>query len=791
MRMAAIFVATLSSLIAVARDKVTLRYVCTDSAESLTVIQRICAEFEAAHPDIHIKVEPVLSGTDYRNKLLAMTAANLAPDLARLGQNDFLSFARRGVLVPLDDLVASSPDVRLADYYPNTVHYFRYGGPLYVLPRATAPTGLIFYNKRLFREAGLAYPDGNWTWAYKPRQERGAACFTNCLDKLTKRSATGKVIQFGGGAAWPQLWFGTLVLSRGLSLWDNDEHPTKLNATDPAVVELFTFASDTLNRYHWIPSMNDLSTNNSNIHDEFVKGHVAMMQSGAWECLKLRKEMQDDWDVTTFPAYEGQPARSPGELTGTGIFAATKHRAEAWEFCKWMSGVHGMIRLAEAGLDQPALRSLAQSDVWSPGPTSPPERRIPAHLGITDAAAMSVTLHLTPEYFTDIVNLYDGAAYDVLTGVGTPLARLQDVQEKGSKRLAFALRRDASKPYPFYPAVATACLIVLAGVLWVYLPERKVKLTRKARKESRSAYLFLIPWLGGLGMTLGPMIYSFLVSFSDSDIIRAPKWVGLGNYVEAFDAGRDDTLLISIKVTFAYAAVSIPLGIALALSLALLLNQKVRGVPIWRAIYYIPSLTSGVAVSLIWMKVFNPETGLLNGLIYGPDGARNLLGLGTFLSNVAGTPGQPINWLGNPKTVLPAFVLMGLWGAGGGTIIFLAGLQGISPSYHEAAILDGASMWRKFRSVTLPLLTPTIFFSLITGVIGALQVFTQAFVMTSGGPDRATMFYMLNLYNKAFGELRMGYASALAWILFVIILIITAIQLRGSKRWVHYEGEMK
>jgi multiple sugar transport system permease protein len=227
------------------------------------------------------------------------------------------------------------------------------------------------------------------------------------------------------------------------------------------------------------------------------------------------------------------------------------------------------------------------------------------------------------------------------------------------------------------------------------------------------------------------------------------------------------------------------------LGLALLLNQKVRGVPLWRALYYIPSLASGVATSLIWMKVFNPETGLLNALIYGPNGDQNFLGLGTFLSNLAGTPDRAINWLGNPATVLPAFIIMGMWGAGGGTIIFLAGLQGISTTYYEAATLDGASAWRKFRSVTLPLLTPTLFFSVITGVIGALQVFTQAFIITDGGPDRATMFYMLNLYKKAFGELKMGYASALAWILFVIILIITVIQLRGSKRWVFYEGDLK
>jgi multiple sugar transport system permease protein len=162
-----------------------------------------------------------------------------------------------------------------------------------------------------------------------------------------------------------------------------------------------------------------------------------------------------------------------------------------------------------------------------------------------------------------------------------------------------------------------------------------------------------------------------------------------------------------------------------------------------------------------------------------------------MLSNFVGTPGEQINWLGNTKTVIPAFIIMGLWGAGGGTIIFLAGLQGISQTYYEAATLDGAGIWRKFRNVTLPLLTPTLFFSLVTGVIGALQIFSQAFVMTQGGPDRSTMFVMVLLYGRAFGELKMGNASAIAWVLFVIILAITLVQFVLARKWVYYEGDLK
>jgi multiple sugar transport system permease protein len=766
---------------------VEIRYACTDGAESVVYINQIVSEFEKAYPNVRVKVEPVVSGADDKNKLLAMVAANVAPDVARMGQGDFASFASRNAILPLDPFLRQSPEVRLGDYYPNVVRYFSADGQLWVLPRAITSSGLVFYNKRLFREAGLPDPDGKWTWDFEPRPALGSKDFLTVLNRLTKRAPDGKTIQFAYASSWPQLWMQTLLNSSGKSLWNNDDHPTQMTATDPDVVKVFMLASDTVNRYHWLPSNSDISTNNSSVHDEFVKGHIAMLQSGAWECKKLREEMKDPWDVTVVPAFRNDPIRTLGELTGTAIFSSTKHPQECWEFVKWMSGPHGMIPLARAGLDQPAIRSLALSTNWLPVGVAP------ANLKVTDVAAAAVTLHPTPEYFGSILDACGGVQYDVLTGAGDPAEKLRNLQETQNVELALILKRRAStQPFPFLPALLVGISIALAAIVWVYLPERGVRLSSSEKKESRSAYLFLAPWIVGLlGFTVGPMIYSFLLSFAESDIIQTPKWRGLGNYIDAVDVGRDDTFWISLKVTFSYAILSIPLGIAAALALALLLNQKVKGVPLWRAIYYIPTLASGVAVSLIWMKVFNPETGLLNGLIYGSDGHRNLLGLGTLLSNLAGTPDKPINWLGNAHTVIPAFVIMGLWGAGGGTIIFLAGLQGISQTYYEAATLDGAGVLKRFRNVTLPLLTPTIFFALVTGVIGALQAFTQAFVMTSGGPDRATMFYVLNLYNEAFGHLHMGYASALAWILFLIILAITALQLGLGKRWVFYEGDLK
>jgi len=788
-RLAALTVGSAAALVALA-EPVTLRYSVTDSADSLKIVQQIVAEFEAENPDIKIKIEPVVD--NYGQKLMAMYAGRVAPDVARMAPQDYLPLAARNALLPLDEFIAQDGDVKLEEYYPNMVGFFRYEGKLYALPREVAPTGIVYYNKRLFDEAGLPYPSPDWTWTYAPRPNLGNRDFVHLAERLTKKDARGRVTQYGFSTAWPQLMFDTLMLSRGLKLWDSNERPTKLNATDPEVVALMNFASDFVNQRKWAPSQIDLASAGTSQRDLFTQGKLAMFQSGPWEILQFRKEMtgpNSNWDIVVFPAYAGSVNRTKGEGSGTSIFASTRYPEQAWRFVKWMSGPKGMVPLARAGLNQPAIRRLAnQPGVWLPAADAPPAERKPAGIAITDRAAESMVIDIVPEYFRPVAQRCQGVAFDVLSGVKPPIETLQALQRDGTRDLENAMRRLETKPYPVAAAWVLGVLIIVAGIAWIYWPERKRTLTPQERKENRSAYLFLIPWFLGLGLTFGPMVYSLFMSFAESDIIQPPKWVGLRNYTDAFFV--DDSVPISIRQTFVFALFAIPLGLIASMALALLLNQSVRGVPMYRALFYIPSLASGVAMSLIWMRVFDPNAGLLNHFLYHgfPFGT---MGVGNMLSAWVGKPDEPLNWLGNTKTVIPAFVIMGMWGAGAGTVIFLAGLQGISTSYYEAATLDGAGPWRKFRNVTLPLLTPTIFFSLITGVIGTLQVFTQAVVMTDGGPDRATLFYMVNLYRAAFNDLKMGYASALAWILFVIILIITAIQLKGAKRWVYYEGELK
>jgi len=773
-------------------DPVTIRFACPYGGDNLKLLNRQVRDFEASHPSIHIKLEPIAD--NYDNKMLAEYAANVAPDCAVFSANTIITFSSRGALKSLTDFPdINSSEVDLKGRYSTIVDALTLDGKLYALPRDLGCTAIIYYNKRLFREAGIPYPDGSWTWDTKIRPELREKDFIWTMRQLTRKKP-GSVVpyQFGLAAAWPQLWMETLLVSSNVRMWDNDAKPTKLFLTDPKVVDVFQFAADCLNTYHWMPSNNDVTLGSgSTMQDEFRKGRIAMLQSGAWEIRDMRKKMTEDWDIAPFPRNaHAEAPYLPGEGGGLGIFNTSNHPKETWEWIKWYCGPIGTTAIAQTGETQPSIRALA----LKPGVWLPPVgvHMAPDHLIITDALAQRVYYRHLPQWFSaGVQGDLGGAYYAVLSGEKSAKEMLSKLQADEPAKLALAIRRADGPPYPFAKGLAAGIAIVVALVAWVYLPEFKKRLSRSEREESRSAYLFLIPWFCGIALTLGPMIYSLLLSFADSDIIQTPKWRGIGNYADLLNPHVDDTLFVSLKQTFLFAGLSIPAGIVSALSLALLLNQKVKGIPLFRSLYYLPSLASAVAMSLIWMRLFDKDQGLINAFLYGADGRSGFLHLGPFLSNLIGTPGQTINWFGNTKTVIPAFIIMGLWGAGGGTIIFLGGLQGISTSYYEAATLDGAGIVKKFWKVTLPLLTPYVFFSLITGVIGALQVFGQAFVITSGGPDRATLFAVVWLYDQAFGQLKMGYASAIAWILFAVIMVFTVLQLAVAKRWVFYEGDFK
>ena len=286
-------------------------------------------------------------------------------------------------------------------------------------------------------------------------------------------------------------------------------------------------------------------------------------------------------------------------------------------------------------------------------------------------------------------------------------------------------------------------------------------------KRALEGYMFISPWIIGFAIfTAGPLIGSFTISLTEWNIVGTPRFIGLKNYEAML---QDKLFWQSLKVTTLY-LFNVPLNLTLGLLLAILLNQKVRGLGIFRTIFYLPSVTAGVATSLLWMWIFNPRFGMIN-----------------ILLKEVGITGPA--WLGSETWALPALIIMSMWGVGGGMLIYLGALQGIPTALYEAATLDGAGAWRKFLHITIPMITPVLLLNLIMGIISSFQVFTQAYIMTQGGPNYATLFFVLYLYQQAFRWFNMGYASALAWVLFLIILICTYLVLHTSSRWVYYENE--
>lgn len=294
--------------------------------------------------------------------------------------------------------------------------------------------------------------------------------------------------------------------------------------------------------------------------------------------------------------------------------------------------------------------------------------------------------------------------------------------------------------------------------------------TQQGARKALWGYFFIAPWLIGLLVFVGgPILASLYLSFTTYDMLSAPRWVGLANYQRAFS--QDPLFWPSLGRTFYFAVVFVPLSLAGSLFLAMLLNQRLRGTNLFRTAFFLPSLTPGVALSVLWLWLLHPKLGPVNQIL-------QLIGLG----------GYP--WLTDSSTVIPSIILISLATStgGGAMLIFLAGLQGVPKELEEAAIVDGAGAVTKFRHVTLPMITPTLFFNLILGIIAALQVFTVAFVATNGGPDYGSWFIALHIYQQAFPYLRLGYGATLAWIFLVIVLLLTSINFILSRRWVFYRG---
>ena len=566
---------------------------------------------------------------------------------------------------------------------------------------------------------------------------------------------------------------------------------------DPKIVEALEWLTDcydALGGYSAVSAME--SSYQGGWLDPFLTGRVAMRIDGNYFLITVaqyNRQMEFGVAPAPMPQAELAKGRQPISWLGGWVYAipsTARNKDAAWKFIKWMVSRDAFL------LQENMRRDIAASQGQIFVPQLSPRKSVNAEyykeyvtgrppLPQRYAQAYDVFLDLLPRsYYRPVTpvgqllwNEHRRATERALSHNATPREALDRGTRVVQAQLDEVFAPPPGPPVRWGPILLAyaAALVLGAGGLAVYA-YRCGRAKGYFRRQWYAGWAAASPWmLGFVIFTGGPMLFSLIMSFTQYDVINPAHWAGGANYKEL---AKDPLFYKSLGNT-AFMAMGVPLGIVVGLALALLLDAGVRGLSVYRTLFYLPAIVPAVAASILWLWVFHPTGGLINAVLAVTGWDRTLAGWGFDV---------PLKWLQQESLAKPALILMGLWGAGAGMLIWLAGLKSIPEELYEAAAIDGAGPLRRFLYVTLPMLTPYIFFNLIMGTIGVFQAFTQAYIMTEGGPNDATLFYAYNLFNQAFRYLRMGYASALAWVLFAIIMALTLIQLKTSKRWVHYEA---
>ncbi|MCX7019143.1 MAG: extracellular solute-binding protein [bacterium] len=726
--------------------KTKLRYLSWETSyEQIDLLKKLVAAFEQRHPDITIQIEATTGAT---RVFLTDAAAGVPPDVMYVTTEYLAQFVDKGVVLPLDELIARD-NISMSIFLPQTVKCCTFDNKLYAYPIHFS-TDALFYNKRIFDERHVPYPDESWTW-----QTYFDAATTLTID----RNGDGRIDVFGALA--PD--YGLLVASFGGKVFNDDL--TRCVVDSPEGLAAFKYAVAMYGRQAPTAAQ-AMDTNEIQL---FANQKLAMYVGRTWMLPQLIRTTQDvSWDVAPVP--KGKTRCCMLAVGGNCIALGTQHQEAAWEFVKFYSSIEGQELLGLQKNCTPALDKLAHSSDYF---LAPPPASIRVFLDAINYAGKIVPDTFWGAEFGSLI--WQPAIEHTRTDRNfTPAMAIREVQQRANEMLE-NIRTDRARGYKPEAGAGNASFLFYFMVGLMILGGLCLLLVARTNRRYWEGYMFISPWLVGFILfTFGPVLASLYLSFCRYDLLSPPHWTGLENLRQLF---ADPLFGRSLLNTLYYCALTVPLSLVFSLLLALMLNVKMRGSYTFRAIYYLPALTSGVAVSLLWRWIFNPDLGLFNSF------------LGFF-----GVKGP--DWLTSPAWAMPAIIIMSVWGAlGGPMLIYLAGLQGIPQQLYEAADIDGANRWQKFRSVTVPMLSPSIFFNLIMAIIGSFQVFTTVFVMTSnagasiepGGPENSTLVYVLNLYQTGFRYLSMGKACAMAWILFLIILALTLWNYHMSRRWVHYE----
>lgn len=726
------------------------------------IVRGMIESFEKQNPDVRVIRTNTGSPAQLATKLQTMLASGEPPDLFYLPFEKVAAIASNNVLEDIEpfvqrDVAANVKDAPdLADYFPATLNAFRYDaktrsvgrGSLLGLPKDFTGVG-FYYNKTLFDQAGVAYPskDG-WTW-------------DEFIDAARK---VGKLDGCHGAevVTWESM-MRIYLFTHGLDVTTPGWQQFRL--TEPAVVE----ALDKLRG--WFQEGRTLLSAKTQLETgqvPFLSGKIGMAGPfGRWQVPLYRTITDFEWDFAPMPHAAGQQPAN-GVLTVAWAMAKdSRNKDVAWRLMKYLLGREGQEAVCNTGLAIPVLQSVARSPCFTDPAAKPDSDDVFLQGALV---ALPIEWPSDPRYM-DVLKTGFENIYKLGRETGPELARVQEQWEK------LAQFTDVRPRMPWNTiwmviAIILAPLVLFAAYRW--LSNRPGKM---ARAEELAGMAMVGPWLlGFVAFCAFPIVLSLLLGFTRWNAMLTldqAEYVGFDNFREL--VGFDQTFQRAVYVTAWYALIAVPTSQVFALIAALLMNHDFRGIYVFRAIWYLPSVLAGVGMAIMWKWVFHHEHGLLNALL------NPLLGL-------VGSAAP--KWFERDAEVwgVPAFAMVNLWVIGGTMMIYLAGLKGIPKDLYEAAEIDGATGWRKFKTVTLPMLSPVIFFNTIMAVIASFQLFTQVFVMTGGGPGEATHFYVFYLYKKAFDLGAMGYASAMAWILLLIVLVLTLGIMRGTQKYVYYEA---
>jgi multiple sugar transport system permease protein len=586
--------------------------------------------------------------------------------------------------------------------------------------------------------------------------------------------------------------------------WENgaafiSEDGTKCQLDDPSVEIALQHIVDCYDEQGGFQKVNTYvdSPAASTLHP-FIAGRMAMFIDTNWmlsTICSLRPGMA--FTVVPAPIPEARLREGFAPIAWVGGYAyaipsTARHPDGGWDLIRFLSSAKATELMLEVSAER--IRAAGQTFI----PPTPIRKDLVAwsketylqhDFGVTDRLRSAYDLFLSLE---------PTAKYRPITPVGNKLWEGQkqaeeiaaghtaDVHEALTLQTQWVQENlDRYLHPPTGPRInwgwfiATYLVLLVAGAAALVWTEVRWRRAGLGKRDWVAGYVSVSPWLlGFIIFGAGPILFSLIISFCRYDVLNPAQFIGFENYTRLLGFHHDplthlwqsnDRDFWRSLANTAFMLVGVPIGLVLGLLLAMLLDQSFRGIGIFRTIYYLPSIVPAVASFLLWMWIFDPTRGLLN---------QTLMGLGAT---------HPPFWLVDPAWAKPALLIMGLWGVGGGMLIWLAGLKGIPTELYEAAQIDGAGMLRRFFHITLPMLSPYIFFNTVMGIIGTLQVFEAAYIMTDGGPQNATMFYVYKLFNEAFRYLDIGMASAMAWILFILVLSLTLLQLWVSKKWVHYD----